>query len=79
MYGFLADAMVAAHVGYVAFVVFGQLAIVIGASPKREWARNPWFRGLHLLAVHHRLEDGELVAAVLELGFELVEALKQVL
>ena len=51
MYGFLADAMVAAHVGYVAFVVFGQVAIVVGASLKREWVRNPWFRGLHLLAI----------------------------
>ncbi len=51
MYGFLADAMVAAHVGYVAFVVLGQVAIVIGAALKREWARNPWFRGLHLLAI----------------------------
>jgi Protein of Unknown function (DUF2784) len=51
MYGFLADAMVAAHVGYVAFVVLGQVAIVIGAGLKREWARNPWFRGLHLLAI----------------------------
>ena len=51
MYGFLADAMVAAHIGYVAFVVLGQVAIVIGASLKREWACNPWFRGLHLLAI----------------------------
>ncbi|QEL15232.1 DUF2784 domain-containing protein [Limnoglobus roseus] len=51
MYGILADAMVAAHVGYVAFVLFGQLAIILGAGMKWQWVRNPWFRGLHLLAI----------------------------
>jgi hypothetical protein len=51
MYGILADGMVAAHVAYVAFVVLGQLAIIVGAGLKWEWVRNPWFRGPHLLAI----------------------------
>jgi len=51
MYGYLADAMVALHVGYCAFVVFGQLLIVLGAMFQWQWVRNPWFRGAHLLAI----------------------------
>ena len=51
MYGFLADAVVAAHVGYVAFVVLGQLAIVVGAAARAQWARNPWFRFAHLTTI----------------------------
>lgn len=51
MYGYLADAMVILHVGYVAYVVVGQLAIIIGAALKARWARNPWFRLTHLIAI----------------------------
>lgn len=50
-YGFLADAIVAIHVVYMAFVVFGQLAIMAGAVLKWEWIRNPWFRITHLVAI----------------------------
>ena len=50
-YGLLADLVVAVHVGYVAFVLLGQLLIVIAAPLKWQWARNPWFRSLHLLAI----------------------------
>lgn len=50
-YGILADAIVAVHVAYIAYVVLGQLAIVLAAPMKWEWARNPWFRFTHLTAI----------------------------
>jgi Protein of Unknown function (DUF2784) len=51
MYGFLADALVATHVAYAAFIVIGQLLIILGSLFQWRWARNPWFRGLHLAAI----------------------------
>jgi hypothetical protein len=50
-YGFAADALVAIHLAYVGYVVLGQLAIIVAAPLKRQWARNPWFRFSHLLAI----------------------------
>ena len=50
-YGVAADLMVAIHVAYVAYVILGQLAIIIAAPMKWQWARNPWFRFTHLLAI----------------------------
>ncbi|MFO0851385.1 MAG: DUF2784 domain-containing protein [Gemmataceae bacterium] len=51
MYGYLADAMVLLHVLYVAYVVLGQLAIIVAAGFRWEWGRNRWFRLTHLLAI----------------------------
>jgi hypothetical protein len=51
VYSYLADAIVAAHVAYVGFIVAGQLAILIGAGLKWQWIRNPWFRFGHLGAI----------------------------
>jgi hypothetical protein len=51
MYSFLADVVVAAHVGYVAYIVLGQLIIIIGSGLKWQWVRNPWFRFIHLLMI----------------------------
>ncbi|HEX3147633.1 MAG TPA: DUF2784 domain-containing protein [Gemmataceae bacterium] len=51
MYGFLADLMVAIHVGYVAYVVLGQLATWMGWALGRRFVRNFWFRSTHLLAI----------------------------
>ena len=51
MYGFLADVVVLVHVLYVAYVLLGQAAIVLAATLRKEWGRNPWFRGTHLLAI----------------------------
>jgi hypothetical protein len=51
MYGYLADALVFVHLLYCGYVVLGQVAIVIAAPFKWEWARNPWFRYSHLLAI----------------------------
>jgi hypothetical protein len=51
MYGFLADLMVAIHVGYVGYVVVGQLLIWYGWAVGWKWIRNFWFRATHLLAI----------------------------
>lgn len=40
--------MLALHVGIVAFVVFGQIAILIGAWRRWRWIRNFRFRAAHL-------------------------------
>src|SRR6266545_1589691 len=50
-YGIAADLMVAIHVAIVAYVILGQLAIIIAAPMKWQWARNPWFRFTHLLVI----------------------------
>jgi hypothetical protein len=50
-YGILADFVVAVHVGYVAYVVVGQLAIWLGLLLRCRWARNIWFRATHVLAI----------------------------
>jgi len=50
-YGYLADFVVFIHVLYVGYVVLGQVAIMIAAPFKWQWARNPWFRFSHLLAI----------------------------
>jgi hypothetical protein len=50
-YGYLADFVVFVHVLYVGYVVLGQLAITIAAPFGWRWARNPWFRFTHLLAI----------------------------
>jgi hypothetical protein len=50
-YGLLADGVVAAHVAYVSFVVVGQLLIWLGWALGWRFARNRWFRSLHLLTI----------------------------
>jgi hypothetical protein len=50
-YGILADVVVGVHVAYIAYVVLGQLLIIVAAPMKWEWARNPWFRFSHLAAI----------------------------
>ena len=50
-YGYLADLVVFVHVLYVGYVVLGQLAIIVAAPFRWEWARNPWFRLTHLAAI----------------------------
>jgi hypothetical protein len=51
MYGYLADLLVFVHVLYVGYVVVGQLAVIVAAPFRWEWARNPWFRFTHLAAI----------------------------
>lgn len=50
-YGIAADLLVGIHVCYVGYVVLGQLLIIAAAPFRWEWARNPWFRFTHLLAI----------------------------
>ncbi|MBM4088718.1 MAG: DUF2784 domain-containing protein [Planctomycetes bacterium] len=50
-YRLAADAVVIVHFAYVAFVVIGLLAILLGLACRWDWVRNFWFRSLHLLAI----------------------------
>lgn len=50
-YEAMADAILVIHTAYVAFVVLGELAILIGAVLKWSWVRNLWFRLIHLAAI----------------------------
>jgi len=50
-YSFLADVLDAIHVGYVGYVVGGELLILLGLALRWQWIRNPWFRWTHLIAI----------------------------
>jgi hypothetical protein len=50
-YILLADLVVAIHFGYVAFVVFGLLAILAGGLLRWRFIRNVWFRVVHLTMI----------------------------
>ncbi len=50
-YRLAADAVVLVHFSYVAFVVVGLAAILMGLVGRWGWVRNVWFRSLHLLAI----------------------------
>jgi len=47
----LADLIVVIHATYVSFVVFGLVAVLVGVVFRWKWVRNPWFRGIHLVAI----------------------------
>jgi hypothetical protein len=51
MYSFLADVVDTVHLAYIGFVIFGQLAIVVGAVLKWQWVRSIVFRVVHLLMI----------------------------
>jgi hypothetical protein len=51
LYGLLADLIGVVHFGYVSFVVFGQLLILIGIFRRWHWIRNMKFRVLHLVMI----------------------------
>jgi hypothetical protein len=48
---FWADFLVVIHLGYVGFVIFGLLAILVGLLLRWQWVRNPWFRWIHLVMI----------------------------
>ena len=50
-YRIAADLVVTFHFGYIAFVAFGLLAILVGVAQGWGWVRNPWFRLAHLIAI----------------------------
>jgi hypothetical protein len=47
----LADAVLLGHAAFVLFVVGGLAAIWVGLAAGWRYAREPWFRGLHLAAI----------------------------
>ena len=51
LYRCLADAIVAIHFAYVAFVVVGMAAILLGLVFGWRFVRNFWFRGIHFLMI----------------------------
>ncbi len=51
IYALLADLLAGIHLAFIAFVVGGQLAVLIGAALRWQWIRNRWFRVGHLLAI----------------------------
>jgi hypothetical protein len=51
LYRILADVVVVLHASYVAFVLFGELAILLGILLRWEWIRNRTFRIAHLAAI----------------------------
>jgi protein-S-isoprenylcysteine O-methyltransferase Ste14 len=51
LYRLLADAVVALHFAYVAFVVLGMAAILLGWACGWRFVRNFWFRMVHLLLI----------------------------
>jgi polyferredoxin len=51
LYSALADVVVVLHASYVAFVIFGELAILVGILLRWNWIRNRTFRLLHLAAI----------------------------
>jgi hypothetical protein len=48
---FFADVVVVVHATYIAFVVFGLVAILLGVALRWQWIGNVWFRLSHLLAI----------------------------
>jgi hypothetical protein len=50
-YRWLADLVVAVHVGYVACVLLGLLVILLGGALGWRWVHNRWFRSVHLLLI----------------------------
>jgi len=50
-YDLLADLIVAFHFAYIAFILIGQAAILVGAAVRWSWIRNFWCRAVHLLAM----------------------------
>jgi hypothetical protein len=47
----LADFLVLAHLGSVAFIAGGLVLVWLGAALDWRWVRNRWFRYLHLAAI----------------------------
>ena len=50
-YRCLADAVLVLHFAYVAFVVAGLAAILVGVALRWRWVRNFWFRVVHFLMI----------------------------
>ena len=51
MHLIFADLILVTHALFVAFVVLGLAAILLGKYWRWGWVRNRWFRAIHLLAI----------------------------
>lgn len=47
----MADLILVTHALFVAFVVLGLAAILVGKYRRWKWVRNLWLRSIHLLAI----------------------------
>lgn len=50
-WSWLADLVLLIHAVYVAYVVIGLAAILMGVALGWNWIRSPWFRATHLTAI----------------------------
>jgi hypothetical protein len=50
-YRLAADLVLVMHTAFIAFVLFGLVAVLLGMALRWEWTRNPWFRVAHLAAI----------------------------
>ncbi len=50
-WSWFADVVLLFHAAYVAYVVFGLAAILLGIVLNWDWVRNFWFRATHLAAI----------------------------
>jgi Protein of Unknown function (DUF2784) len=51
IYHLEADLVAAVHAAYIAFVLFGFIAIMLGVAMGWRWVRNVYFRAVHLAAI----------------------------
>lgn len=47
----MADLIALVHFAWVAFIVFGLAAVMLGIVFRWNWVRNIWFRGAHLVMI----------------------------
>jgi hypothetical protein len=59
-YQLLANAVLAAHLGVVLFIVVGLALILLGGRYNWFWVRNFWFRLLHLVAIGYVVAESWL-------------------
>ena len=51
VYRIAAELVLILHTSFIAFVLFGLVAVLVGMAAKWEWTRNFWFRVAHLAAI----------------------------
>ncbi len=50
-YRIAADLVLVLHTGFIAFVLFGLIVVLVGMAKHWQWVRNFWFRVGHLAAI----------------------------
>lgn len=75
----LADIILVVHFSIVAFIVIGELLILVGWWRRWQWVRNPWFRWLHLFAIFAVVMLGFVIGycPLTEWEYELRESIGQ--